>query len=377
MNGFLTLEILQKIKERNCPIEIIEQICKNDNDIKEYFDLTIVGQEYYNNMKLYCKREFERLRNIIVMLQDGIIDKIDDDKVNFLTVGLLLSKNFGIKMNEPSYHFFEGPFGHYKFLELMIELNYKPQYISAVLDILIDHLPDYMEDIVYPFKVNEEAKYRHPRDVERVSFEKIIENISKNDFRRMMIVMFKSQVFRGNFILGDLIKYYCKNGIFLKYSYLLPIIVEVMQEFTIPSERYNYFGEIRDFMEYDYVGLDVFEEMMDFRGIDDVDLKYHKNQVMDEVLRLKKEFERILRSPGLKDVTREGFEYKLQRIEEIGRIIEYVYGRRLKLKYFLRNRASKRIQGAWYNYITKICHPDHPKTIQRFYELENEMNKNI
>ena len=377
MNGFLTLEILQKIKDRNCPIEIIEQICKNDNDIKEYFDLTIVGQEYYNNMKLYCKREFERLRNIIVMLQDGIIDKIDDDKVNFLTVGLLLSKNFGIKMNEPSYHFFEGPFGHYKFLELMIELNDKPQYISAVLDILIDHLPDYMEDIVYPFKVNEEAKYRHPRDVERVSFEKIIENISKNDFRRMMIVMFKSQVFRGNFILGDLIKYYCKNGIFLKYSYLLPLIVGVMQEFTIPSERYNYFGEIRDFMEYDYVGLDVFEEMMDFRGIDDVDLKYHKNQVMDEVLRLKKEFERILRSPGLKDVTREGFEYKLQRIEEIGRIIEYVYGRRLKLKYFLRNRAIRRIQGAWYNYITKICHPEHPKTKQRFYELENEMNKNI
>jgi len=112
MNGFLTLEILQKIKDKNCPIEIIEQICKNDNDIKEYFDLTIVGQEYYNNMKLYCKREFERLRNIIVMLQDSIIDKIDDDKVNFLTVGLLLSKNFGVKMNEPSYNFFEGPFGH-------------------------------------------------------------------------------------------------------------------------------------------------------------------------------------------------------------------------------------------------------------------------
>jgi len=370
----LTFEIFSEIKAGYSPEEIIQHFSRDlenkyESGVYTKYDLSIVNdldRERYVNEE---KKSINRLRNYLYFLQESCIPKIDNDRICFLVIGLLLFKNCHINFNDRRMGFHQGQFGIDGILELLIELNYSSEYVSDVVNVFMDYAPDYLEYFVYyPRYSSENSVLLHPRNCERISLRKIMKNLRGGDFEKMMTVMFESQAFRGVFILGDIIKNYIRCEIFEEMPELLEILINVMQKKSY-HDKYNYFAEIIDLFEYDYFPLHVYEKMADYSDLSDVEIDFYGKKLKNELQRLNQEFERILNSDNLKLCTRRFFEWKRSRMIDIKNLISGVFYRMSKIRQIKRNSSAKKIQETWYNYVTRTCDPSHPKMQQRFREF--------
>lgn len=346
--NILTNIIYQKIKNYESPEKIVELFNEQCQPQRTSICLT---NSCKAEKERYIKEDNEKKENLIKYIQyiqEKLVPHIKEENVLYFLMAYLFENQL-IYIDENIFYFPDAKKGNYN-KEAYEILKNNNQYTNLFFEILISFSNYKIIDLLIPnFSINP-------------SFLSII---STKTLRKSLKVIAKNHRMRKINLLTDMLKIILTNG----YNKdLIEVIIESYHDLAINCFfRSDYFYEIHDIIEWSITCPTLFEKLISI-DLSHKDIPYLE-RYEKECCRLSNEFERVLRHPTLSDESQKFYCREIERLSKIRRVISNIIQRIIFLQNIMEKNAALRIQNAWYNYIEKICHPNHPKMQQRFNSL--------
>jgi len=341
INYEFTFEILNMMKEQK-QIDYIIQEIKSKSSIKS-------GIKFENG---YESEDFDKkLTKCLSFIINKIIPIVNNDKFLFLISGYLLNNKLAIIIESGIFEYsYIDQFGNYD-LEIFKTLHDLPSYVSIFVEMISEFFPMHFLEILKSKNYN------------------IIPILKASDLRLgLENISHKSQV-RVFYFLIDILKKMLNDPI--RRNDLIDVIIDCFHIISRRSMKREYLYEVNEIIELSVICPSLFQKLINLE-LNNNDLAFLSNY-SKECQRLMKEFERVLNHPSLKEESRAFYENEIIRLNQIRKISDNVADKIVILKNIREKCAARRIQNAWFSYVEKICHPNHPKMLQRFEEWKKMM----
>jgi len=345
---FITEDLFLSIRNN----DNVNDICKKIEDYNNF-----VSKFSYKNLSKYK----EILKYYVQFAIDNIVPFVNDEKILYLMIVYLFHKmiNFEIleKFNDDliskvcfeidnKLFFFPHIVNNFNYdLEILVTLSEFPQYIPVFIRILETFNLDKILDLLLP-KMN----IGIINLISPVDFEKCILNLVKKSKYRFFYPL--------SLVLKDLLRKYERFD-------LVEVILKIYNSLCNSREsKIHFFYELKEILEWPEFSINICKKILNF-SINYNDM-YSITSVHIYCEKLIIEFERILRHPSLSNEAINFYCKEINRLNEIKDEIKKNIDRLIKIDLIKKNSAAKKIQNWWYNYITKLCHPENQFIIERF-----------
>jgi len=325
----------------------------NSSQITALIDETKKPDKYIhrinrNNLKKYNNIFKEELTNFIEYLQNNLMNKISNDYILYLMIGYFINRKFNdIYMENGFYEIYDN-YGDI-WGEVIYQLDNNMEYLPIFIDLLGEKFPIEMKELFIPLHKNN-----------------ILKKIQKEDFIKGIEIIYDKY---RNCLLFSILTYILKEKI--ERPDLIEILVNYFHRLGKYS-RIEYFNEIYSYIEESLIDYNLFEKLINLK-LDKNDIFYLENYTK-ECHRLINEFQRILNHSSLKEESKIFYYNEIERLTKISYLTSNIKQKIIILDKIRQINAANTIKNAWYNYITKICHPDHPFIQDRFKKLYQKID---
>jgi len=326
----ITTEILKNIKNGTSPEVILDLFDKNhDNTKPKVLPVSIsLSENIISNEDIEHARD--NLKLFIKEIQEFVVPLFFKDKVLFLMIEILLDKKFCIGNR------------NYFTSDLINMLNKNQECFPETIKILSKYHPLLLEDIV-------------EKDIN------ILEKVPVEEFKIIMCNIYERKNM-GHYFLTIIFKKLLK----IDRNDLIDELIKIYHKY-LKEIGCDFLLEIEELIELPEFSPELFDKSMDLNPENYI-FYFYLSITIQECSRLIKEFERIINIPTLSKERYYFFTNDIIRLREIRRLANHYFEREKGYNLIRKRAAANKIVNAWYEYIRKICNPEHPKMKQKFKE---------
>jgi len=236
---------------------------------------------------------------------------------------------------------------------IVVQLVYTPQYIQNVIDIFSSISPYYLSELL----ISKSGK-------------SILGVIEKEEYAIIIERIHNKNMVRKCYYLYEIIR-----KIIVEYQERTDLIETTITYFKNNNKnlRDKFYGEIVYIIELSMLYPSIFIKIIDMEPTEQ-DKQFFCNYEK-ECSRLLIEYHRIMRHPSMTQTSQQFYVNEISRLNNLRDLILKIIDRIDSLKKIRENKAALTIQESWYRYITKICHPDHPRTRERYQKMIDDISK--